>query len=349
MYERNTMMANNISRILIEAVVKSTLKEIEDSPERSIRKLVDMALNFSKGRFKSDFFGMVQRMLENENSPYYDLIRDVVTHVDHERILKFGMNVGFNSCTEGAKIIRKNENALGFNIPWSVYLHLNRQGILEETGRYSRILTQGEKLGIYTWMLAADGPLAEIFPLMKEHKDCAFVLVCEPESITEDFLESAAQVRNMVPVVRYEEDRTGVFDLLREKNYLYGVWRFYGDQDVKDIVSGDWFYSAVQTHAVLTALIPEPGCSGEVRTQAAAYVEKVRNEQLFQTIPWESWYDSCRIDAIISDEACFADFDEQGYLNVPQGCSKDPSLNVFQNELAQILKRAFPKKKQAAG
>lgn len=105
-------MANIINRILIEAVVKNTLKEIEDSPERSIRRLVDMALNFSEGRFKNDFFGVAQRMLENENSPYYDLIRDVVTHVDHERILRLGMNVGFNSCTEGAKTIRKMRKRL---------------------------------------------------------------------------------------------------------------------------------------------------------------------------------------------------------------------------------------------
>ncbi|MCD8130111.1 MAG: hypothetical protein LUE16_02340 [Lachnospiraceae bacterium] len=341
-------MTNTISRILIEAVVKNTLKDIEDSPERSIRRLVDMALNFSEGRFRNDFFKAAQRMLENENSPYYDLIKDVVTHVDHDRILQFGMNVGCNSCTEGADVIRKNETALGFNIPWSVLWHLDSQRILEAPKQYSRVISQGEKLGIYTWLLAADGLLVEILPLIREHKDSAFVLICEPENISEDFLESVAQIGNIMIVVRYDEEQTGAFDILRERRFLYGAYQFYGDQDVEDILKGDLFYSAEQVHAVLTGLIPSPGCSEEARKRAAAYVERARNEQLFQTIPWESWYDSCRVDAIISGDACFAGFDVDGYLCTSQECAREASLNIFQNDLAQILKRAFPKKRQAA-
>ncbi len=341
-------MANTINRILIEAVVKNTLKEIEDSPERSIRRLVDMALNFSEGRFKNDFFGVAQRMLENENSPYYDLIRDVVTHVDHERILRLGMNIGFNSCTEGAKTIRKNEEALGFNIPWAVFLHLDQQILLEKPELYDHIFSQGEALGIYTWILFEDGPLAEVLPLMKTHEDSAFLLVCEPESVTEDFLDNAAQIYNMMPVVRYDEEKTAAFDLLRKKRYLYAAYQTYGDQDAEMLTNGDLFYSAEQVHAVLTALLPKPDCAQEVRNQAAAYVERARNEQLFGTIPWEAWYDSCRVDAIISGDACFADFDARGNLCGPLNGLQESALNVFQNDLAQILKRAFPKEKLSA-
>lgn len=49
-------MENKVSRILIETIVKKTLKEIKDSPERSVRNLVDMALNCSEGRFQHRFF-----------------------------------------------------------------------------------------------------------------------------------------------------------------------------------------------------------------------------------------------------------------------------------------------------
>ncbi len=341
-------MANSITRILIEAVVKNTLKEIEDSPERSIRRLVDMALNFSEGRFKNDFFGVAQRMLENENSPYYDLIRDIVTHVDHERILRFGMNVGFNSCTEGAKTIRANEKALGFNIPWAVFLHLDQQILLEKPEQYDRLFSQGEALGIYIWILFEDGPLAEILPLMKEHGDSAFIVVCEPESISEDFLDSAAQILNIMPIVRYEEEQTAAFGLMRKRGYLYAAYQVYGDQDAETIANGDLFYSAEQVHAVLTALLPSQDSSAETRKQAAAYVERARNEQLFGTIPWEAWYDSCRVDAIISGDACFADFDAEGNLcgSQHEQDPKEAALNVFQNDLAQILKSAFPKEKK---
>ena len=92
-------MGNDTSRILIETIVRKTLREIKASPGRSTRNLIDMALNFSEGRFQRNFFEAAQTMLTNEKSPYYELIRDTVAHVDCERLLRFGMNVGYHGCT----------------------------------------------------------------------------------------------------------------------------------------------------------------------------------------------------------------------------------------------------------
>ena len=61
-------MGNDISRILIETVVRKTLRDMKDSPERSTRNLVDMALHFSSGHFQREFFEMAQEMLQNEHS-----------------------------------------------------------------------------------------------------------------------------------------------------------------------------------------------------------------------------------------------------------------------------------------
>ena len=69
-------MNHTISRVLIETVVKKALRDIKDSPERSIRNLVDMALQFSNGRFQKEFFETTQTMLQNEDSAYYLLVRD---------------------------------------------------------------------------------------------------------------------------------------------------------------------------------------------------------------------------------------------------------------------------------
>lgn len=69
-------MENSMSRILIETTVRQTLKELRENPKRSIRNLVDMALQFSDGRFQSQFSKTTRTMLENENSAYYTLIAD---------------------------------------------------------------------------------------------------------------------------------------------------------------------------------------------------------------------------------------------------------------------------------
>ena len=58
-------------------------------------------------------------MLQNENSAYYQLVREVVSHADTDRLYTFGMNLGYNGCTVGAQRIRENEENLGCNIPWT--------------------------------------------------------------------------------------------------------------------------------------------------------------------------------------------------------------------------------------
>lgn len=71
-------MEKSMSRFLVETVVKKALKSIKDSPERGIRNLVDMGLQFSEGRFQKNFFTVAQTMLQNENSAYYSLVRNKI-------------------------------------------------------------------------------------------------------------------------------------------------------------------------------------------------------------------------------------------------------------------------------
>ena len=92
-------------QILIETIVRKAIRDIRDSPKRSTRNLIDMALNFSEGRFQSRFFEPAQSILRDENRAYYRLIPDMAVHVDTEKIIHFGINLGYNSCTAGAKKI----------------------------------------------------------------------------------------------------------------------------------------------------------------------------------------------------------------------------------------------------
>lgn len=146
-------MENSMSRILIETIIKRTLRNIKDNPERGIRNLIDMALQFSEGRFQKDFFTAAQTMLQNENSAYYDLVRDVVNRTDSDRLLTFGMNLGYNGCTIGAQRIRDNEKKFHCNIPWAVTLLIDAEHFENNKQKYHAFIQDGEFLGIYVWML----------------------------------------------------------------------------------------------------------------------------------------------------------------------------------------------------
>lgn len=88
-------MENSISRILIETTVRQTLRGLKENPKRSTRNLVDMALHFSEGRFQNHFFQTAHTMLEHEESAYYALIEDAVSHIETEHLVTFGMNLGY--------------------------------------------------------------------------------------------------------------------------------------------------------------------------------------------------------------------------------------------------------------
>ena len=96
-------MDDSMSRVLIQTYVQSKLKELKRSPERSIRNLVDMALHFSNGRFQKHFFETVQNMLHNQQSAYFPLVQNLMRSVSEERLMSFGMNLGYNSFTAGVK------------------------------------------------------------------------------------------------------------------------------------------------------------------------------------------------------------------------------------------------------
>lgn len=198
-------MEKNMSRLLVETVVRNSLKSIRENPEREIRNLVDMALQFSEGRFQKNFFTIAQTMLQNEDSAYYDLIRNIVFHTETDRLHTFGMNLGYNSCTRGAQMIRDHEAAMACRIPWSLSIQIDPQKLTGNYERYELLIHDGERLGIFTWMLFPSGCVQTVLPLVREHPDSAFCIFCEARSLTPAFLDEAEGIHNIMLVVRYDE------------------------------------------------------------------------------------------------------------------------------------------------
>lgn len=335
-------MEQTMSRILIETVVKATLKDLKEDPERSIRKLVDMALHFSGNQFQQDFFRVAQTMLKNEDSPYYALARDLISYADADRLLQFGMALGYNSCTCGARQIRESEQHLGHNIPWTILFQLD-QGAPERLAQYDAAISQGEGLGVYTWMLFAPEAPENTLDLVRDHPDSAFFLFCAPGALSPRLVDGVSDLKNLMPVLRYQEEHAEEYPRLRALGIPYCVYCPYGPDDAAAIRGGDLFVAAQQTGAVFTVLVPRPDCPEEARLQVRQAVERARNEQLYQTIPWELEGDDRRIDRIISGDACTVCFDPSGYLLDRAGSSVRPDLCLFEQGLTEVLRRACPK------
>lgn len=341
-------MENSMSRILVQMTVKNALESIKEDPERGVRNLVDKALQFSNGRFQPYFFSTMQTMLQNEKSSYYNLIRNVVSHTDTERLYTFGMNLGYNGCTIGAGRIRDNEQKLGCNIPWTISVQIDAERFKEKENRYQAILREGEKLGIYTWMLFCMEQPWEALNLADKHPDSAFCLFCNPEDITSRFLDEASGYNNLMLVLRYDETSTGKYTLLQERGMLYSVWYQYNQKDMETIIDGDLFYSTGQIYPAFTALIPEQGCADEIRQLVSQTVTQRRKEQIYSTILWDFYGDNRFIDTIISNDACSVCFDKTGSLYRWDGVPTPGRHNLFQSELTDILTSVYPKNQETA-
>ncbi|MDO4340957.1 MAG: hypothetical protein Q4C91_23220 [Eubacteriales bacterium] len=337
-------MENSMSRIFIETIIKRTLRNIKDNPERGIRNLIDMALQFSEGRFQKDFFTAAQTMLQNENSAYYDLVRNVVNRTDSDRLLTFGMNLGYNGCTIGAQRIRENEEKFHCNIPWAITLLIDEEHFENNNQKYHAIIREGEFLGIYVWMLFPVWHPEKILSLAEKHPDSAFCIFCRAEDITGLFLDEVSMLHNVMVLVRYEENSSAVFDLLRREKLLYSAWYPYGQKDTEAIINGDLFSSIAQCAPAFTVLLPEKKCPEIIRKLVYKTVKQTRSEQLYPTLIWEFQGDNDLIDAIISDDACSVYFDANGNLCTLDQEIESPCHNLFQNTLSDILINGCHKK-----
>ena len=183
---------NTIARTLIQTVVRQKLNAIKSDPERSLRNLVDMGLSFAVGGEQKRFLQQAQHALQDENSAYYRIIYDMALHVDTEHLMGFGMNLGYNSLTAGARTIRRLESECGYDIPWCLTLAIDRKGYTAHESDYTSLIEQGKRLGIYTYLIIAPELPVGLFTLLHQQKDCAFLLFTSPDELTGDVIHGPA-------------------------------------------------------------------------------------------------------------------------------------------------------------
>ncbi|MBQ2785311.1 MAG: hypothetical protein IJF02_02245 [Oscillospiraceae bacterium] len=336
-------MGDAFSRILIQTTVRKAIRDIRETPQRSTRNLIDMALHFSNGRFQQEFFQMAQKMLSDERSAYYTLLQDLATHVDEEKLLTFGMNVGYNSATFGAKRIRQLEETDGYNIPWTLCLELNRASFAGQEERYHTLIEAGEEMGIFTWMLFSHSCAADCIELAVRHPNSAFVLFCDHGEINWPLIDCASDLNNLMLAVPMDENAELTCDLLREAGILYSVYTFYGEDDLKRIQSGDLFCDMEQLHPVFSAFIPKPGCPQSVQMLAYEAIHAARMAQTHATMLWELQRDCMVVDRIISGDGCWAGFDAEGMFHGIDENGKKQTFTVTDPSLEALFKQAFPK------
>lgn len=333
-------MKQDMNRILVEGAVRRTLKSMKESPERTIRNLVDLGLNFSNGRFQTRFLETAQEMLHNQKSAYYTLVKETASSVDPDILATFGVNIGYNSCTNGAEHIRKIEAERGYNIPWSLTLSANKAKLDAEPDFYPDVIQQGVSLGICTYLLFSQGEPEQLIPLMNAQPDCAFVVFLSGRQISDAVVTRMKAVKNAMISVYVDENMPLACQKLREARLLYAVYQPYTERDREQILSGRWLSSVLSVRPVFAFLQADSAAGPETQKQIYDYVISVRDGQQFPVALMDVKQDILMIDRVISEGECLVGFDFDGSLKTHEGHMQGESYNIFCRRLEDILQAA---------
>lgn len=344
------MTKEQFNRAMTQAIVSKSISEIRKDPERAIRKLVDIGQETAGGRLQQKFMEMAHQMLKMEHSPYYTLVRNIVAQVDEERLLTFGMNLGWDSLTQGAKQIRRNEAALGFNIPWSLTIHLAQTEDSPSIQDYLRLIFEGVKLGINSFFLLPEDEASTCcaLELIEAYHGCAFCLLIPAICNAAKLLKTTPAGKNSIVGVNSAAVGWAYqVDFLRAEKYPYLIWRTYGTQeDVRDILSGDWAKQILPYAGVAAVLLAHGGDKRVDDAQVYTYALEARMKQRYPTLMLDFYHDILYTDVCISGDPCFLGVLPNGQVTeYRRGCEVPVQEFVQDKPLMELLKR-FPKRTQ---
>lgn len=336
-----------LTRAMVESIVARGIRDVAVDPARSLRKLVDLGDLFAKGRFQKHHFEVFQRMLADETSPYYEMVRRTIEQVDSQALETFGLNVGWESWTVGAEHIRTLEAQRHYNIPWCLTLRLGGHPWAFGPEQYRDLLRQGRELGIRVYFFFADDPTADPSVLTKlsaEEPGCAFVLFLSPASLTAPLLEELRRCPNVMTVLDTAGDWQGAAAHLEKAKCLMGLYRtFRSEQEGDEITSGRWLASLGDPVGPMVFCVAGRECPTPVREQVRAYVLNAREKQHYPLVPVEYTGDLLLVDHIISNEPCYLSVAPDGTVCGSRSGREvvlDASLRT--DSLAGVLSRFFP-------
>lgn len=327
-------LANDINKILIGAAVRKSLKKIKKSPEREIRNLVDLGLEFSSGGYQKDFLRKVSAALKKPNSAYYQLAKNVLNSVDTDILTVFGMNLGYNSCTKGVKKIRKNEAERGLFIPWALSLEVIGEKLC--SGFYDGLLSKAVELGTYLYILSYEGNPSELVELIKNRPECAFIILVEGGNVSDEFVEKAADVKNAVIFVNLDENAGSACKKLRKAKLFYGVSLNSSEENKAELLSGETLENVIKFKASSFMLKGDNASGAETDDDAYNRIESVRQDGRYPLVAIDLERDIGTVDNAVSGGCRLLGFDKNGFALTCSGA--DERYNVFTMDFIEILK-----------
>lgn len=338
-------MHQKLTRTMLDIAIDKSLKEIRTKSKRGIRNLVDLGAHFAKGRFQEYFYQIAQKMLENMDSPYYDLVFNTVNNVDNNILKNFGVNIGLNSWTYGVNTIREKENCYGYNIPWAIIFDFTTQTTSNlESSDILKLIKDGKATGIFSYIAFIDEntKLKEnLFKVFEENQDCAFILFAGPKTLDINNILKIRDLRNILISINMEEmeenqELLSTVESLKENKCLYGIHSIYDDEDAEIILNNEWINKVVNLNSSFSFLIHSKNCSKENIAKISSYIKDMKTNQKYPTFLIDFYEDMSYISRVISSKSCFLKILQDGKI-ITDDDNINSNLNITNMKLEDIF------------
>ena len=98
------MNTQDVTRSVIRLELARAFRGMESNPKRTLRKLADLGKVCARGSVQKEIFGIFQQCLRyKDQSLFFCYAESRQKCIGPENLTTFGMNLGYNSWTDGAK------------------------------------------------------------------------------------------------------------------------------------------------------------------------------------------------------------------------------------------------------
>lgn len=264
--------AHKAQRKMFEAILDSVIKHSNSDRTKAIKQLVDLVKKTMYdiwGSTTYEMFGFSSKS-DSKWMKYIDnLLNDV-----HPNIIKAkALNTAYEAGYRGFRIAQDMKKKHDINIPWIILVDPTSACNLKCTGCWSaeyghliqlsyeeldRIITEGEELGIYAWLMTGGEPLirkADILKLAEAHPYSSFHIFTNGTLIDDAFCEEVVRLGNIAPSISLEgfeevndlRRGKGVFqkvmhamDTMKKHKLLFGTSICYTSSNYKTVTSDEF-------------------------------------------------------------------------------------------------------------
>jgi MoaA/NifB/PqqE/SkfB family radical SAM enzyme len=259
-------------RAAVGLALEPLLRKIKQDPQTQLKRMAGLVRKLGGGVFPEKTLATIAQGAADPENVWTRFALSVVRDTDPAFLTRLVQSLGVG-IFNGTKLVRKNRERYGCNIPFQILFdptsacNLHCKGCW--AGEYEKhhslslaemdsIVTQGAALGTRVYMITGGEPLLrkdDLLTIARAHKNCTFLIYTNATRIDRPLVEETKRLGNVVFAVSLEgwaesnDARRGAgafarsmqaIDLLRESGVLFGISVCYTRENL-DVTTSDAF------------------------------------------------------------------------------------------------------------